>query len=206
MEKRPIKKLIALGIILFCFSLIPLLSITSKWLFDDPEGYGLRVESNNLVKFEWLDYTLFPHQFPLDDIEVTYLFMGFLSCSEICPIRIQQMRQLEQLIDVDPMLSNQSINFMFITIDPQNDTTEVRNQIIDQRSTRFISAELSEKQLMRLNQQLSENINRQLQTINHVGNLFLISSTGKVERIYTAKQLSTNDMLAELKHYFYSVN
>ncbi len=201
MTQPNIQKTIAVLLILICIGLIPLLSLVNKWLFDDPQAYGVRSEDKDIVQFEWFDNSLNSHTFPTTDNRITYLFMGFLSCSEICPIRIQQMHVLEQEIDKDPSLSTENINFMFISIDPENDTAELRKHLIDNRSPRFISASLNDADLMHLNQQLSEKINKNTNAINHVGNLFLISTTGKVERIYTAKQLSTDKMLVELKQY-----
>jgi len=123
-----------------------------------------------------------------------------LSCSEICPIRIEQLNQLEQRIEQDASFNKAEVQFLFVTIDPDNDTLALRQAVIDARSTRFVSASLSESDLHQLELRLSDNINRQLATINHVGNLFLLNPNGQIARIYTAKQLSISKMLIDLNH------
>lgn len=87
---------------------------------------------------------------------------------------------------------------MFISIDPENDTEQVREQVIDSRSKRFMSGKLAPQALEALSNQLIEKIHSQSPTHNHVGKLYLISPTGKISRIYTSTQLSTERMIADL--------
>ncbi|QIR13290.1 SCO family protein [Shewanella aestuarii] len=168
---------------------------------DNASVYGLQVPHLDGVSFQWTDTSLQQHAFPASKPMFSYMFMGFLSCSEICPIRIKQLHQLEAAIATDPMLASKAIQFLFITIDPENDTPTIRKAVIDDQSPRFVSATLQEDQLLSLSNQLSENIQSHSATNNHVGNLYLIAPNGKIDRVYTAKHLSTDKMLAELKQY-----
>ncbi|GGP43704.1 SCO family protein [Shewanella saliphila] len=192
------KVVIASVLICMCLGTIPILMVLSQWYQDD-QAYGININDSQHLRFTWQDVEQQSHQFPASAGKYTYLFLGFLSCSEICPIRVQQMIQLEQHIQQDALLTGAEVQFMFVTIDPQNDTPAVRKSVVDDRSPRFVSASLSDDELQRLDRQLSENINQELRSINHVGKLFLVSPDGQLVRIYTARQLSVSKMLLELK-------
>ncbi len=193
------KIVIASVLILLALSLMPILMLINQWA-SDTEAYGITGNDGQQIHFRWQDVNQQVHQYPASAGTYTYLFLGFLSCSEICPIRIEQLDQLEQRIQQDASINKAEVQFMFVTIDPDNDTLAVRQAVIDARSKRFVSASLSESDLHQLELRLSDNINRQLATINHVGNLFLLDPYGKIARIYTAKQLSTSKMLIDLNH------
>ncbi|RKF20168.1 hypothetical protein DBZ36_06905 [Alginatibacterium sediminis] len=203
MTKTGKQKVIAVLLIILCLSIVPILSLVNNFSLDNKTSYGIYSNNSQVVQFDWFDYTSKEHHFPGDSDSLTYMFLGFLSCSEVCSVRVQQMALLEKKIAKDPQLSTQKIKFMFVSIDPENDTPDLRRQIIDMRSPRFTSAVLNSEHLSRLNRQLGEKINRNLADINHVGKLFLLSKTGKVERIYTANQLSTQAMFNELQHYLF---
>ncbi|MCL1112103.1 SCO family protein [Shewanella basaltis] len=190
---------IASVLIGICLGIVPMLMVLNQWAHNK-DAYGIDINDQRQLRFTWQDVEQQSHQFPASAGQYTYLFLGFLSCSEICPIRVQQMIQLEQHIQQDALLTGTEVQFMFVTIDPQNDTPAVRKSVVDDRSPRFVSASLSDDELQRLDRQLSENINQELRSINHVGKLFLVSPEGQVARIYTAKHLSTQKMQIELKH------
>lgn len=194
---------IAASVIIFtAVILAPVLMWASQWLVSDESTaqYGINGEFLAPLAFEWQDSQLNHRSFPFTQPTYTYLFAGFLSCSEICPIRIKQLHQLESVIAEDDDLKTLAVTFLFITIDPNNDTPEIRQQVIDAQSPRFISAELDETTLYRLSSHLTENFSSFSTTRNHIGKLFLIKPNGTIGRIYSAEKLSTDKMLAELKH------
>ncbi|MGZ9896950.1 SCO family protein [Shewanella gaetbuli] len=182
---------------------VPAVMLASQYMLSvergSPMSYGIDGEHLSALAFDWQDVDSQQQTFPLDEPSYTYLFMGFLSCSEICPIRINQLRELESKIDNSAKLRNLPIKFMFITIDPDNDTPAVRQQVIDDQSERFFSAALTAQDLLALSQYLSENIQAHSPIQNHVGNLYLTDPQGSISRMYTSKQLSTDKMLADLQ-------
>ncbi|UJF22489.1 SCO family protein [Shewanella sp. OMA3-2] len=196
----------AAAFIITAIFLVPLLMVTTQFIrsTDGQSRYGIHAENLAPLSFQWQDTRFNSHIFPANKAQFTYLFAGFLSCSEICPIRIQQLHQLENAIAEDSELDQADIVFMFITIDPDNDTPAIRQQMIDDKSSRFISAALTEPDLLTLSQHLSENIQAHSPINNHVGNLYLIAPNGRIARIYTSKHLSTDKMLAELRQYITS--
>ena len=117
----------AVGFIITAVLLVPLLMVVSQQIAgrDSSAQYGINGERILPLSFQWQDVAANVHHFPAQTPQYTYLFAGFLSCSEICPIRIQQLYQLEGAIKKDRVLSRIDIAFMFITIDPENDTAPI---------------------------------------------------------------------------------
>ncbi|MCG9697697.1 SCO family protein [Shewanella sp. Isolate11] len=179
--------------ILFTLIIIPLVVYITQV---SQGGYGLKV-SNKQIDFTWQDVEGRSHQFSDWQQGPTFLFMGFLSCSEICPIRIGQMLALDNWLDTQSY-SNHAVRFLFITIDPQTDVPALRSQLIDDRSERFVSANMSLDELDKLQLVLREKVTRSDGMPNHAGNLYLFSSDTRLERIYTQWQLSIEKLQVDL--------
>ena len=158
-------------------------------------SYGIETHQDTDIDFTWQDIHGKTHQFSDWTKGPNYLFLGFLSCSQICPIRVHQVRSLmEQLTENE----RTNIRFLFVSIDPQNDLPALRAQMIDNQSAQFFSAELTPERLETLQRQLAE-ISSQTSDINlHTGNLYLISPTGKLKQTYTQQQLITERLLSDL--------
>ncbi|QYK02236.1 SCO family protein [Shewanella psychrotolerans] len=159
-------------------------------------GYGLKA-SNKEIDFHWQDIEGEVHQFSDWQQGTTYLFMGFLSCSEICPVRIGQMIALDKWLDESPY-SDSSVRFFFVTVDPQTDSPAIRRQMVDGQSKRFVSASMSRDDLDQLQLVLREKVAIQDGIPNHVGNLYLFSRDTSLERVYTQWQLSIEKIQADL--------
>lgn len=158
-------------------------------------SYGIETHQDSEIDFTWQDIHGKQHQFSEWAKGPSYLFLGFLSCSQICPIRLHQVKTLmAQLTENE----RTNVRFMFISIDPQNDLPALREQMIDSQSPQFFSAELTPERLEALQRQLAE-VSSQTSDINqHTGNLYLVSPTGKLKQTYTQQQLITERLLTDL--------
>ena len=158
-------------------------------------SYGIQTHQNTAIDFTWQDINGTQHQFSDWKKGPSYLFLGFLSCSQICPIRTHQVKLLmEKLTETE----RQNIQFLFVTVDPQNDTPDIRQQMIDSQSAQFFSAELTPKQLEKLQWQLAEKSTATSDINLHSGNLYLISPTGQLKQTYTQQQLMIDRLLTDL--------
>ena len=158
-------------------------------------SYGIQTYQNNSINFTWQDIDGEHHQFTDWQQGPTFLFLGFLSCSQICPIRTHQMQQVMSQLDQH---QQQNVRFMFVTIDPQNDAIAMRRQRIDDVSPQFFSAELTEASLATLEQQLIETSSHTNGIAQHAGRLYLLSATGQLLQTYTHQQLNIDKLLTEL--------
>ena len=158
-------------------------------------SYGIQTHQNTAIDFTWQDINGTQHQFSDWKKGPSYLFFGFLSCSQICPIRTHQVKLLmEKLTETE----RQNIQFLFVTVDPQNDTPDMRQQMIDSQSAQFFSAELTPEQLEKLQWQLAEKSTATSDINLHSGNLYLISPTGQLKQTYTQQQLIIDRLLTDL--------
>lgn len=158
-------------------------------------SYGIQTHQNTAIDFTWQDINGAQRQFSDWKKGPSYLFLGFLSCSQICPIRTHQVKLLmEKLTETE----RQNIQFLFVTVDPQNDTPDIRQQMIDSQSAQFFSAELTPEQLEKLQWKLAEKSTATSDINLHSGNLYLISPTGQLKQTYTQQQLMIDRLLTDL--------
>lgn len=183
---------IATGLIIVSLLLVPAIAYINHTLTG---GYGIANQQTDVINFDWQDIHGNWHSFNDWDQGPSYVFLGFLNCSEICPIRTQQMLSLMAKLDKQQQANTR---FLFITIDPLFDTADIRTQKIDSLSPQFFSAELSTAQLDILQSQLAEISSKNYDINQHTGNLYLFSAKGRLVRSYTHKQLSSEKLLAEV--------
>ncbi|RUM48491.1 MAG: hypothetical protein DSY86_10175, partial [Marinomonas sp.] len=115
--------------------------------------------------------------------DATYLMFGFFSCSDICPIRVHQLQQLSQQLDQSN--AAQDVRFLMVTIDPNNEPSELRARYFSQLSDRFISAELSPKALNEVQHTLGERVRSFADGPTHAGNLYLFDQNKELVKIYS---------------------
>lgn len=188
------KLLLSVVFVLCCFLLVPGVA----WLNQQISGgYGLKLNQQRL-DFDWQDVAGEWHRFSDWQQGPSFVFLGFLSCSEICSLRLAQMFSLEQQLTKAGLGQPLPVRFLFITVDPQNDSPSIRQQVIDSQSSAFYSAQLPEPQLRQLQQRLVEQLSIQQGTINHAGKLYLFSADARLQRVYGQWQLSLEQMRNDL--------
>ena len=191
-----LNKSLAKAIILIGLTLM-MLPLTMALTQNMTGGYGVKLASQQ-VDFRWFDTEGEMHQFSQWQDGPTYVLMGFLSCSQICPLRIGQLAALDSWLDQQTFATEPAVRFLFITIDPENDTAAIRQQMIDGRSPRFVSAQLPAKELTNLAQLLREKSTVSGEEVNHIGKLFLFSAEATLERVYTQQHLSIEKLQTDL--------
>lgn len=188
------KLILSMVLILGCFLLVPGVA----WLNQQMSGgYGLKL-NRPMLDFAWQDVAGEWHHFSDWQQGPSYVFLGFLGCSQICSLRLGQMFSLEQHLTQAGDGQPSPVRFLFITIDPQNDSPALRQQRIDALSPSFFSAKLPERQLRQLQQALMEQVSTQQGAINHAGNLYLFSADTRLQRVYGQWQLSVEKMQDDL--------
>ncbi|MGH1471795.1 MAG: SCO family protein [Cellvibrionaceae bacterium] len=160
-------------------------------------GYGVSVSGRYLEDFQWSDINGQRHQFSDWNNYATFLFVGYLSCQVICHKRIQDM------LSIDDQLTTNNVRFLFITIDPESDTTDLRHLTIDSRSRNFFSGATSENELDLLLSQLNENFHRNANDVAHNGNIYLVTHHRKIERIYSHLKLETTRIINDIPNQYF---
>lgn len=146
-------------------------------------SYGLSIQRDDAFEFSWVDTNGNSAQFSEIQADAVYLMLGFFSCSDVCPLRVHQLQQLSQRLDLESEPRN--VRFLMITIDPLNEPAELRARYFSQLSERFISAEVSNDTLQRLQRRLGERVSSNGVSIAHAGNLYLFNGEQELVRIYS---------------------
>jgi len=78
--------------------------------------------------------------FGLEDLvgRWTFLSIGFTSCGHICPTNMTTYRTIDQIIN--PADQEPVANFLFISVDPERDTSERLGQYVRRFAPRFLGA------------------------------------------------------------------
>jgi cytochrome oxidase Cu insertion factor (SCO1/SenC/PrrC family) len=124
------------------------------------------------------------------------VFLGYLTCSDYCPLRLQQLRELAALW---PAETSPPLRFLFITLDPAHDTPAQRREIIDGQGPQMFSATLTADALQQLQQQLREQVAVRDGAISHAGNLYLLDGERRLRRVYPATELSPAALLEDIR-------
>lgn len=192
------RKRLIFGLLLALALGLPMLS-AATWQAQR-EGYGVPVDSVAL-NFEWQGTDGQWHSLIEPEAQATYLFLGYLTCSDVCPVRLSQALEIDQRLQADDAALSRQVRFLFITLNPHHDTPELRHEVIDQHSSRLYSGQLKEVDRQRVQAQLQERVQstEEGDVIGHAGHLYLLDASGKVRHVYPNLTLSNDNMMRDLE-------
>ena len=127
----------------------------------------------------------------------TILFFGYTNCPDVCPTTIFKLGQIKQQITKE--LPNVNLNILFITLDPERDSTERLSEYLDlfEPSMTGLTGEITH--IVELTSNLSvffQRINKEDgYDFNHTASLFLINPKAQLKASFSPA--SSIDMLAE---------
>lgn len=150
-------------------------------LFDVPH---IAFEDQNQERVNWSDLTEQP----------LYLSTGFTHCQHACPVTMAQFRLMQE------EFGNQA-NFIFITLDPERDTSERMHEYLASFSSSFIGARTESKSDLKefmASLKQSYNLGEGNQTINHQNTIYLIHPNAPGFIIYTRNRMDVYKMKEDL--------
>ena len=62
---------------------------------------------------------------------LSVIFFGYRQCGTVCPVQLVNLMELSQLLD------GAEVEFLFVTLDPENDTPEILNQTMESLGKAF---------------------------------------------------------------------
>jgi cytochrome oxidase Cu insertion factor (SCO1/SenC/PrrC family) len=158
---------------------LPLLGI---WLYQWWQGgQGVALQRAPVVDVDWTDSSGQPHSLRAWDDGITLLFLGYLTCADYCPLRLQQLRELAAQWPQD---TRQPLRVLFITLDPAHDTAALRRAMIDDPARQIFSGALTPAALQQLQYLLRENVAVRGAAIRHAGNFYLLDGERRLRRVY----------------------
>ena len=99
----------------------------------DPEFYGTtRPEVGPPADFTLTDQYGEPFRLADHRGKVMLLFFGFVHCPDVCPVTLSSWARVEEAL-----VGNDEVEFVFVTVDPERDTTERLRDHLENFSDNF---------------------------------------------------------------------
>lgn len=109
----------------------------------------------------------------------TLLFIGFLSCDSVCPVRLANLANIARQRDRD------QLQLLFLTLDGDRDTPEVRRRLVD--SLGIESGRMTQSALQALRFELGDRTDK---LARHSPRVYLLSREGRLVDIFSGEDLS----------------
>lgn len=142
---------------------------------------------HKLPEFSLIDMNGKPFTRSDFDARWSFIFFGYSSCPDLCPTTLQAMQQISQRLRNNPMLQ-----FVFITIDPENDTQERLKEYLAQdqfRGTAFVGVTGKKADINSLTQSIGVHMAQEkapeADHIEHSGTIILINPQGELAAVFT---------------------
>ncbi|SNC62950.1 protein SCO1/2 [Marinobacter sp. es.048] len=168
------------SILLFAaaFMLAPVLPVMPS-LLKSTDFYGITIDEPG--------EPILGYQPPKDGLAV--VFFGYRQCGTVCPV------QLVNLIDLSQRLNGSDVEFLFVTLDPENDTQEALQQTMEGlgaafRSHRPENHRTAQKLASAYNDFAVKNGNTPNDLIAHSARLHVVTPDFRRRLVYTTPELN----------------
>ena len=187
---------IAIALVVLCFASIPLLHALTL----NSDSYGIPAE-RTAPEFKLLDTS--GNAVTLNDYRGKYVFLmfGFLGCTDICHSQALLFQEINLLADIPD-----DIHFLFITMDPEQDTAERLALYFDGRGDNFtalrderVTAIQSIAGAYRAYFAHDGRPDAEDKDIRHPGLYFLIDQQGQLRRTYGATHRNARLVVEDLQ-------
>jgi len=142
---------------------------------------------HKLPEFSLIDMDGKPFTRSSFDNRWSFIFFGYSSCPDLCPTTLQAMQQISQRLRNNPVLQ-----FVFITIDPDNDTQQRLKEYLQQdkfRGTSFVGVTGKKTDITALTQAIGIHMAQEkapeAEHIEHSGTIILINPQGELAAVFS---------------------
>ena len=113
---------------------------------------------------------------------IVFLYFGFLSCSQVCPMTLNRLKEAEKMLQKQNLQSK--VFFVFVTVDPRKDTLEKIKTRMALYGDRFVGGVANVKKLEKIMSQYGARYAQIKQpdgqtTIDHTDKIFAINDRGE---------------------------
>lgn len=112
----------------------------------------------------------------------SFIFFGYTHCPDVCPVTMSVMADAYKLLAAD----NNDLQIIFVTVDPERDTTEVLSQYVSYFNEKFIGLGGNTDMVNSLTKNIGVPyyLNKDKQTenylVDHSASIFLIDPKGRM--------------------------
>ncbi|MCP8900679.1 SCO family protein [Gilvimarinus xylanilyticus] len=142
-----------------------------------------------ITPFSWQDTQAQWHSLSESQAPFTLLFLGFLSCQNVCPAR------LGELAGIARTLPSGTVQVLYVTLEPNTDTPALRQRHIDSLGVK--SGRLSPEALSQLRRELRDN-SAAKSPAHHVNRVYLLHRSGKLAAVFNQQPLQAEAITQQL--------
>jgi len=190
----PFRKRLPLGSI-FLFSLFVLVSTVVFSLWPHPPSVSpptqelmgvLRPVPKSIMPFNLVDQKKEP--FSEEDLhgKWTFLFFGYTSCPDVCPMTLSLLARLYPLLEQELVDDSFKPQVVFVSVDPRRDTPDKLSDYISYFNRGFVAVTGQREEIDNLSgqcgagYQIGEESGPGEYTVNHTSAIFLIDPRGRL--------------------------
>ena len=168
-----------------------LLVMLATWLLvkpppAPPELAGvLRPQYQLIAPFELTDH----HQRRFDENNLqgkwSLVFFGYLSCPDVCPLTLNELKRFWRLLQDDPDLRTDNLQILFVSVDPARDSPQALASYIKHFNPEFTAATAPKAQIDNLANQFGAGYLIEAETapgqylVAHTSAIFLVDPLGR---------------------------
>lgn len=115
----------------------------------------------------------------------TFVFFGFTNCPDVCPSTLMQLASLNRLIAADEKFDIDK-QFLFVSVDPERDTTKHLSDYVTYFDTSFVGATGSAQSIRQFETSLGafhrieSKDSEDFYTVQHSADIFLVDPEAKL--------------------------
>lgn len=180
----PIGSLV-LGLVFFLVMLITHLLVKPPAPPGELEGV-LRHDFRQLAPFHLQSH----NRSPLSEKDLrgkwSYIFFGYLSCPDVCPNTLHELSQFRTLLKDETGLEPEDLQVIFVSVDPERDSTENLARYVSHFNKKFIGATAGKGAIDRLTKQFGAGYILETETgpgqylVTHTSAIFLVDPLGRL--------------------------
>jgi len=116
----------------------------------------------------------------------SYIFFGYLSCPDICPITLHELNSFRTLLKDEIGEDPEDLQVIFVSVDPDRDSTENLAEYVNHFNKNFIGATAGKGAIDRLTKQFGAGYILEAETaagqylVTHTSAIFLVDPLGRL--------------------------
>lgn len=120
--------------------------------------------------------------------KISLIFFGYVNCPDFCPDTLTRMNILFKQIDEDG--TNASVQLLFVSVDIENDSSDVIKKYLEYFNDDFIGLSMSEPTLERLTKSIGVYYKKiptegEIDFYDHTGSIFILNKQGQLAGLYS---------------------
>ncbi len=162
-------------------------------VFDQP-AYNFELTDHNGKRVKLSDFT--------KQGKIVLLFFGYTHCPDVCPMALETMAKVMKKLTPEEA---KRVQVLFISVDPERDTTEVLKGYVPYFNPTFIGLRGSEEEIKKTAKEYKayyrkvEGESAGGYLIDHTATIYLITPDMKIKLLYTQSKQDPEKMAEDIK-------